>query len=471
MRLTNVALISLPPGRVMSYGFDEAGADAASVPVSFDQGRHVGEGDRPGSWMAIAFRVPEAAATPRGPVTDPSARLRAELATAWDAVVARHGTLRTAFSPGGGDEAGAGGDAVRLHEIPLGPGRWQEHSAADDGEEARRIVRRVFDAHCRPFARPSHRLIVVEPPPGAENGGNAESAIDPRPVVLIGSDHSHVDMWSLQVLVRDLVTCLDDVRGGRDPGAALEPATPFAVHTAQLAAAGPAPAEVQQQWAGVLARGDGSMPVFPMPLGDLSQRRPEVVEVHDLLDAAELDAFEARAAAAGVRLISLSVSLLTTVTAEVAASALRAVFPVHSRHDESWHGAVGWFITNAVLECDDPDPAACAAAVKQSLALGSYPLAPIFGPSGMPAGPGMFALSWLDARRLPVQLDDALRVQHVSAVIPTDGVMVWFIVNGSGLHLRVRYPDTPEARASLRRWIEAVDGAFRASAREASLRR
>ena len=88
MRLTNVARMSLPAGEVHSYALEVSGP-GAPLPVSFDQRRHVGGGDRPGSWMSIAFRLPED--------TAPDA-----LASAWHAVVARHGTLRTVFAREGG---------------------------------------------------------------------------------------------------------------------------------------------------------------------------------------------------------------------------------------------------------------------------------------------------------------------------------------------------------------------------------
>ncbi len=115
-----------------------------------------------------------------------------------------------------------------------------------------------------------------------------------------------------------------------------------------------------------------------------------------------------------------------------------------------------------MLESFDPDPVACAAAVREALALGSWPLAPILAPwGGMPQAPGMFAVSWLDTRRLPVHVDPALELQYVSARIRTDGVMVWFVVNRDGLHLRCRYPDTPEARANVGRWLDGVERGLR----------
>ena len=170
------------------------------------------------------------------------------------------------------------------------------------------------------------------------------------------------------------------------------------------------------------------MPCFGLPLGDPSPQ-PERVEVRDVLGTAALADFSAQAKAAGVSTLALSVAMMTETTAALAGEPLRAVFPVHSRTEPRWFDAVGWFITNSVLESADPDPRACAAAVKEAIALGSWPLAPLMEPfGGMPQAPGMFAVSWLDLRRLPVQLPaTVLEPQYVSAAIRTDSVMLWFI--------------------------------------------
>lgn len=428
MRLTNVAWMDLPPGRLRSYCL-RAGPTGGELPVSFDQGRHVGEGQRPGSWMAIAFRLPR-------PV-DP-----ADLATAWRAVIDRHGTLRSAFSI---DDAGT----LRLHELAVLPGEWVQHPVPA-GRATREVLREVLDEACAPFQQPSHRLCLIEPV-----GPTADA--DDRPVVVIGADHAHVDMWSLLVLARDL---LDGIRPTE-----LLPAPPtFAEHTAAMASMPPAPESVHQRWSDLLDSSGGTMPVFPLPLGDISHPQAEVVEVRDVLDADEAARFADYSHALGVRSIATAVSVMTRVTLDLAGAPLRAVFPVHSRHEARFHDSVGWFITNSVIDSQDPDLQACRVAVRQAIVLGSHPLAPILGPrGGMPVRPGMFAISWLDTRRLPVAVDHDLRFQYVSAVIRTDGVMVWFIVNDTGLHLRCRYPDTPEARASVGGWLDQVEAGLRAT--------
>ncbi|MBR7503414.1 peptide synthetase, partial [Mycobacterium tuberculosis] len=85
-------------------------------------------------------------------------------------------------------------------------------------------------------------------------------------------------------------------------------------------------------------------------------------------------------------------------------------------------------------------------------------LAEVLAPwGGMPEAPGMFAISWLDLRRLPVRIDSTgLDAQYVGATIRTDGVMLWFILDENGLHLRCRYPDTEEARANVGGWLDAL---------------
>ncbi len=428
MRLTNVTRLSLPTGSLSSLRVRMRVRADLPLPVSFDQRRHVEVGDRAGSWMAISFRLPAG--------TSP-----AVLEAAWLAVVERHGTLRTVFV-----ETAAGPE---LYEAEVTGSAWVRHPLPD-GTPARDEVRAVFDRECRPYAAPSHRVCLLEP---------EAAEADRRPIAIIGSDHAHVDMWSLLVLARDLLVSVE--------GVPLDgPVDAFAVHTALLEGMPPAPAEVREEWAHLLAEEPALMPLFPLPLGDLSEPRAEVVTVQDVLDADAFARLNDHADAQRVRITSLAIGLMAEVTEQLAGTRLRAVFPVHSRFETRWHGAVGWFITNSVLTCDEPDAHAGAAAVKHALRLGSYPLAPVFEPhGGMPSPPGMFALSWLDTRRIPVDLPADAHGQWISAAIRTDGVMIWFVVNDDGLHLRSRHPDTPEAHASVGSWVDAVTRAFQDAAR------
>ena len=432
MRQTSISSLPLPAGVIGSYAVEARPRDdggSSLLPVSFDQQRHVAVGPRGGSWMGAAFR-------PELPVT------REAVATAWDRVIARHGTLRTVFTAGPAGE-------VLLHEADVGRGTWTDHRPLHPGETPAGVVQRVLDAACSPFERPSYRILLVGDEPGEQ-------------VVVFGLDHAHVDTWSMVVLLRDLQVCLGDIWDGRDPGAGLPDASAFVDHTRALAARPPAPEEIRARWAGILERSGGVMPRFPLPLGDVAEPRPDVVDVIDILDADEVLAYADAAGAQGVRMLPLTVSVMTQVTRRLSGQPLRAVMPVHSRTEPRWQDSVGWFITNSVLEAEDPDPRACTDAVRAAVSLGSYPLAPLMEPyGGMPVAPGMFAVSWLDNRRLPITLPGGDMPWQVSSRALTSGVMVWFLLNGDGMHARVRYPDTAQARGSVDAWLGALRDGIR----------
>ena len=431
MRLTHVGYLRLPFGPLLSFDLSVEPAPSEpgqSLPVSFDQRRHVGMGDRQGSWMALSFRLPHP--TPRD-----------HLAAAWRAVVAAHGTLHTVFVPGP--------DGPGLFTAALGAGRWTEHEVAP-GQAMNDAVRGVLDAGCSPYARPSHRLCVVETADG--------------PTLVVAADHAHVDLWSMLVIARDLLAALAQCARGETPTPACVPA--FAEHTLALQNRPRAPEEIHRRWAEILESGGGVMPRFPLPLGEPGPQ-PERVEVRDVLDLAGLAAYSSRAAGQSVSALALTVSAMTETTRVLAGADLRVVFPVHSRSEERWHDSVGWFITNAVLESSDPDPVACAAAVREAIRLGSWPLAGIMAPyGGMPEAPGMVAVSWVDLRRLPVQIDAVgLDAQYVSAAVQTNGVMLWFVLDDSGAHLRCRYPDTVQARRNVGAWLDDLVARIRVCAR------
>lgn len=467
MRLTNVSQMQTQAGRLSSYVVTVGSGRRDPLPVSFDQKRHVSFGSRPGAWMAVSFQLPRPASLE-------------ELGEAWLHVLRRHGTLRSVFSwkEESGDKDHSENAPLELASVELTEGEWQPLTGEASAGEIRATLRELFDVACDPFGYPSHRLCVIEPsviePSSTEVPG-------PTPQIVIGSDHSHVDAWSLLVLVRDLTVCLEDLAAGRTPGAQLPAADSFAAHTQLLAEKPAPPEEVLQRWREILHAGKrtgidpdsaevppeneraGSMPNFPLNLGNISSPVDEVVEIRDVFDAEELAFLEAHAAEHGVRLIAVAVSVMTRLARELAGQPLRTVFPVHSREDPRWFDSVGWFITNSVLENDDDSYAASYRTVKEAIRLGSYPLEPIMQPyGGMPQEPGMFAMSWLDHRKLPVNVPEDLNPQHISAVIRTDGVMIWFVINESGMHLRCRYPDTRQARRAMRTWLAGLVYGLRA---------
>ncbi|AHI04108.1 peptide synthetase [Corynebacterium falsenii DSM 44353] len=452
MRLTTINTMNLRPGIVHSYGVTtRTRSGSVAPPISFDQRQHCARGPRPGSWMAVSFSLPRAATL-------------SQISTAYHHLIAHHGTMQTVVvNPAD----------PRLEVVNVCQGNWHPETGGMDGDEQfdpRPILREVFDRCCNPFASPSHQLCVVD-----HRAGTAQATRVGEPMedatVIIGFDHSHTDAWSLLVTIRDFTALLDAVISGTDPATVLTPTLGFGDHSRQLVERNGAPEHVVARWHEHLA--DGTMPVFPGDLGDLSEPRSQVVDVVDIFDANELIAFDDASAAQDMSMLGLAVAAMAPV---------KAVFPIHSRRQpltpaETWDNAMGWFITNSILDCPDvgaepghADVSHAAAArsimdaIRETIQLGSYPLAPIMEPWGgnVPATKGMFAISWLDNRKLPVDIEPGLEPQHISAEIKTDGVMAWFVSNDDGMHLRVRYPDTPEARQSVPAWCRKVVATMRA---------
>lgn len=401
--------------------------------------------------MAVAFALPSAA-------TD------TQLEQTWLQVIQRHETLRTRVVNPADPE---------LELVRVSRGQWSAarpshprvhlSSAFTSSTDPRCVLREVFDEACDPFSTPSHQMCVVDhsthtDPQGASLAGHGD--LTPQlftdATVVIGLDHCHTDAWSLLLLVRDFTTILHAMQTGNSgsvaPSPVLPPANSFGEHSRNLLARPPAPAAVQSAWK-LIMEVNGQMPTFPHPLGDLSKPRDQVVEIHDVVDEEGLQSVKTAAQKRGVRLIGVAVAAMAP---------LNAVFPVHSRRQPftppgTWAQAMGWFITNSVIRCSSSDPLEAMKSVKEAIELGSYPLEPLLEPwGGMPHTTGMLAVSWLDNRKLPVQVDPALDPQHVSAEIKVNDVMLWFVVNHDGMHMRVRYPDTPEARSNVSSWCQTV---------------
>lgn len=429
MYLTNITHAALPEGTVASCTLTVDPQNLGTpLPISFDQRMHVGSGDRPGTWMAVSCELP-------GPAT------RQELGAAWLRLIRRHQTLQTVFtsSPVHDDDV-----QLALHQIhePLEI-RWEDHPGL--GRDTRSTLNTVLDQACSPLGTPSHRLCVLEPAAAGES-----------PTVVLAADHAHVDAWSLPILAHDFLEALVQVKSPAKD-AAVVPAAAFADHTRALAQAPPAPADIHRRWQQILSDGHGAMPTFPLPLGQLTPTPAEAVTTKVVLDGGQLQDLENYAREMGHRTFTLVVSAMTRACSQLAGAPLRAVLPVHSRTEPRWQDAVGWFITNSVVDSSNPDLSSCRVAVREALGLGSYALEPIMRPhGGMPVPPGMFMISYLDYRRLPASLPPSLGPQHISASAPTDGVQVWFVATEAGLHIRARYPQTPLAQESVDTWLAAV---------------
>ncbi len=194
---------------------------------------------------------------------------------------------------------------------------------------------------------------------------------------------------------------------------------------------------MSRRWREILEAGDGFMPRFPLPLGEAAAHL-ERVEVRDVFDVHSSAAFSAQARADGVSTLTLALSAMAEVTRTVSGAPAARGLP----RPQPLRGEVE---RRRRLVHHELRPRS-----HRSRPAGDFPvgarghrtrfasLAEVLAPwGGMPEAPGMFAISWLDLRRLPVRIDSTgLDAQYVGATIRTDGVMLWFILDENGLHLR-----------------------------------
>ena len=215
-----------------------------------------GEGDRPGSWMAVAVRLPVAAGDDEL-VAAASSGGRSPSRDVADGVLAQR-DRRGRAAPGASS----------------GPGPVGDHHSG--GRATRDVLREVLDSTCRSYSVPSHRLCLV----GAGARQSPTAAAQPwsspptTPTSTCGASSCSCATSS---------PALNDLGAGGAPASTPCPRSPSTRRRSRGCRRGRAgvPAAVGRRPRG-RGRGDA---LFPLPLGDVSAPRPEVVEVRDVLDA------------------------------------------------------------------------------------------------------------------------------------------------------------------------------------------
>lgn len=408
MRVTTADRFAPAPGTFVEYRPESGPGSPSPVPPSFNQAVHLAGGGN--IWLAAVFDVP-------GPVD------HARLAAAYRALIARHGTLRSSFRPG----------PVRLrHPVP---------------GELRRLpgvpvtaLPALLDERCAAFGHPSYLLGVIDRPDTA--------------TVLCAFDHAHVDGYSIALVIDDLRRLYH--------GETLPPTGDFVDFCGEQARLEVVPDDPRLRgWRAFFGPGGVRPPEFPLDLGVApGETAPQAVELRMLLDRAGADAFDAWCRELGASPFAGALAALAhAVHAGGGPDRLRLVFPMHTRHDERWRRAVGWFTTNVPAEIPAlPDPAAATrgsgSAVRAAIPLGTLPLGAVLPHLGGLAlrRADIFMVSWIDYRTLPgAAHHDAIDARHISAVGRADDAQFWFSRTDSGLALRIRYPETATARATIAR--------------------
>ncbi|WP_166462707.1 condensation domain-containing protein [Amycolatopsis acidicola] len=426
MRITAADRWQLAPGQVLSWRvLLDRSVRPEPVPLSVNQRNHLRAavaGERT-VWLAATFEVP-------GPIS------ATELTAAYHALISRHSTLQCEVTNEDGEPRADRYDPAQVVCLP----RWPRETSSPT--ETTELVRALLDTECAPFGYPAFALAAVSRPDVS--------------TIVLGFDHLHVDAHSIALAVRDMSRLYR--------GQELPPAGCFVSRVAEWCEPPPAGDPHPALWRAHFESVGYRLPQFPLPLGLAPGATAEPgTELGRLADAGTTLRLAEAARLSGS---TTNGALLTTLARALQAiggpAATSALMPVQTRRPGDEH-ALGWFTTTAPVTADT-SLAETAASLRRARQLAALPLDQALSSLSRPLRwdrRDVFMVSYVDYRRLPGAAGiDGLRPQHVSAAAEADGVQIWVARTFSGLSVRVRYPDTGQARTVVRamvgNWREAV---------------
>ncbi|GAA1982911.1 condensation domain-containing protein [Nocardiopsis rhodophaea] len=468
MRVTTLDRYDPAPGRVVEFVPSAAtlaaadGTPAAPVPPSLNQRFHLEterrQEDGPRHWLACAFDLEAGAAV------DPEALRKAFVF--W---VRRHETLRSGFRPSP--------DGTAIERFIL-PAEDFDLEARDGGAYAttdalRNRLSHRLDEACRALSWPSYLFATVLRPSGA--------------TVFCGFDHCNADAYSLAIAVRELGESYRAFASGTMPDLpAVGSYVDYCAHEQEAVGSPPDRDDpIVRRWAEFFAACGGTTPTFPLDLGLApGERRPQGTDTRHLLDGPSADEFERVCEETGGSLFSGVLAAAGLAAHRLGAGdELRLCVPMHTRHDERWTNAVGWFTTVApvTLDISGAIPAkeaggipcsdafatrvhAARAGFRAARDLAQRPVAHVLAALGEEftrTRDDVFMLSFVDYRPVPgSEHHAAANAHHLSAVTMADDAQFWVTRTHEGLFLRSRYPDDPVAENAVLSFADALAAAM-----------
>jgi hypothetical protein len=229
-----------------------------------------------------------------------------------------------------------------------------------------------------------------------------------------------------------------------------------------------------RSWIEFAANNGGTLPYFPLPLGDLAMPYAGKLLTETLMDEQQTDRFEAACVAAGAR-FSGGVFACAALTEYqlTGAETFSVVTTIDTRRTPTELMTTGWFtglvpITVRVAAGLFEDAARAAqTSFDSGVDLATVPFDRVLElvPAEMGLGrprPGNFVMSFLDASIAPLstvansdlnfRIYDEGRVSHQ--------VSMWVNRFQRETTLTVLFPDNPVARGSVARYIEATKSAY-----------
>ena len=324
-----------------------------------------------------------------------------------------------------------------------------------DGADALRTVGTAASGRQRAYPP---GVLVVEPgesleAPPADLGARIDRQCQPGPEpalffarvggsLVFATDHFHADMISVDLLA-------DRVRGAAAGEIGFLETLEDDSATGDASAGG---GDALAVWRRFFEVTGGGIPGFPVDLGvGPAGPVPPVHDVRRIVDAVDMTGdLESRTFAVLLSALADAMEPLTG-TPE-----FPVIIPVHTRGPRSdpRRHTVGWMVSNAPVIARAGDPDATAAWLGDAVTVAGLPLETMVG-SLRPALPEgtVPMVSYVDFRK---QGPPEPETMYFSSVSPTDTVQFWFSRRSSGIDLRTKYPDTPQAREAVGRILSTL---------------
>ncbi|MDY6809938.1 MAG: condensation domain-containing protein [Actinomycetota bacterium] len=439
MHVTTIDRFRPEPGELLTWSVDASDVtpQRSRIPPSFNQSIHLAGADEHSTWLATAFRV--------------DGRIdRLALGRAYHELIARHGTLHSSFVKCGDTVVREEFDPQALR-LTVTPG---VHVTSDVA--LHHVLWAALDAACHPFGFPAYLLGAIDRPGSS--------------TIVCGFDHSHVDAYSMSIIVDDVHRLYHGFR--RCPESFAAERVPMIGSYVDYCAAEAEMTEISASdprlisWLRFFDEHDGHPPTFPLDLGvRAGASAPQGADVRRLLGPSETEEFAEFCRRNGSSLYGGVLSAMAQAVNRLGGGPqLALLFPMHTRRAEPWRNAVGWFTTNApirVVGTGDLDTSIqrTGPELRRAVRLGGVPIPQVIAALGgfNPVRKDIFMVSYVDYRTLPgAELHDEIDAHHISNVTTADDAQFWISRTGRGLAIRTRFPDTVVGRATIREFLGQV---------------
>jgi mycolipenoyl-CoA---2-(long-chain-fatty acyl)-trehalose mycolipenoyltransferase / long-chain-acyl-CoA---trehalose acyltransferase len=358
---------------------------------------------------------------------------------------------------------------------------WFEYCG--DGQIVRRTMQNPADIEFVPIEHggltlaQARELIVSTPDPlqwGCFRFGIVQG--EDRFTFYASIDHVHVDAMIVGITLMEFHLMYAAVMGG-DPPIALPQAgsyDDFCVQQQRFTSTLTVESPQVRAWTQFAEHNHGSMPDFPLPLGDPSKPSDADIVTVTMIDEQQTARFESACRAAGARFIGGVLACIALAEHELTgAQTYYGLTPRDTRRTQTDAMTQGWFtglipITVRIAGSTFGD-AACAAQVSfdSGMNLAEVPYGRVLelAPTLRKPRPNFPVVNFLDAGTAPLSVLLTAELGDLNIGIYSDGrysyqLCIYVIRVQTETAVTVLVPDNPVARESIARYLAALKSVF-----------